>query len=241
MKHPNTKSKTKGIIYYTSNDLPDPLFSTVQDYILQAELPITSVSLKPMALGFNIVLEEEPSYSTMVKQILTALENAKEDYVFFCEHDVLYHKTHFDFIPPRDDIYYYNANNWRWRPPDLHVVNYDRLISLSGLCVNRELALKHYRIRLDALEQAGLIDVKGEPEWVRKRGYEPGTKKKKRGGLTDEDFEIWKSEYPNIDIRHSGTFSPPKITKDSFKHPPINWNELPIKYVQGWDLKNIKL
>ena len=177
----------------------------------------------------------------MVEQILTALENSKEDYVFFCEHDVLYHKSHFDFVPTRDDIYYYNSNNWRWRPPDSHVVNYDRLISLSGLCVNRELALKHYRIRYDALVDAGLEGITGEPDWIRKIGYEPGTKKKKRGGLTDEDFETFKSEYPIIDIRHGGTFSPPKITKDSFKHAPVNWNELPIEYIKGWDLTKIKI
>jgi len=60
-------------------------------------------------------------------------------------------------------------------------------------------------------------------------GYEPGYKKRRRGGITDEDHIKRRSEFPNIDIRHPGTFSAPKITLESFKHKPENWDEKPIE------------
>ena len=69
----------------------------------------------------------------MVKQILTALENSTTDYVFFTEHDVLYPKCHFDFTPPRDDIFYYNANVWRWFYPEDTAITHDRMLPLSSL------------------------------------------------------------------------------------------------------------
>ena len=232
----------KGIIYYTDNLLSDPPFTLVQKLILKAGLPITSCSLQPIAFGNNVVVEDERCYTTMVRQIIMALDNAIEKYVFFCEHDVLYSKSHFDFTPPRDDIYYYNTNNWRWRMGNDKAVKYDRMISLSGLCVNRELALKHYRLRLKTILDKGFDKIQSkEPAWARKMGYEPGTKKKKRGGLTDEDFETWESELPNIDIRHDGTFSPPKVTLDSFKHLPTNWQEIEIDELPGWNLRKLFL
>jgi len=216
----------KTILYYTDNRLDEPIFSDVQTQLLKSNLPIVSVSLKPIYFGENIVLENlKPSYPTMVTQIITALENTNSDVVFFCEHDVLYHPSRFDFTPARKDIYYYNLNTWRWDYPNDRVIRYDRLISLSGLCVYRELALDHYWRRLKRIQ---LIEAKndgGEPSWVRKMGYEPGTKKKKRGGFSDEDFETWSSKYPDIDIRHKGTFSPPKVTLESFKHLPTGWQE----------------
>src|SRR3972149_11579423 len=107
----------KGIIYYTDNRLIEPLFSVCQKYILASGLPIVSTSLAPINFGKNIVVAGKPGYVTMVDQIVTALEASTADYVFFCEHDVLYHKSHFDCLPPKDDVYYYNMNNWRWGYP----------------------------------------------------------------------------------------------------------------------------
>ena len=231
---------SKGIIYYTDNKLGEPIFSTVQEFISKAKLPITSVSLKPINFGRNFVLNLSPSYLTMVKQILKALEESTEDYVFFCEHDVLYPLSHFEFNPPRDDIFYYNANVLRWKYPDNLVITYDRLISLSGLCVNREFALKHYQMRLDKISKLQLeSDKRHEPLWARRWGYEPGTKKMRRGGFSNDDFETFKSQEPIVDIRHNRTFSQAKVTLNSFTHKPENWTELTIDKVPYWDLKGL--
>lgn len=230
----------KGIIYYTDNRLADPIFSTVQNQILKSGLPIVSVSLKPINFGRNIVLNLSPEYLTMINQITKSLEESDADYVFFCEHDVLYPASHFDFTPKRDDIFYYNANIWRWKYPENLAITYDRLISLSSLCVNRKFALDHYKRRLEKIHGLKLEgDKSHEPLWARRWGYEPGTKKIKRGGFNDDDFETWTSKDPIIDIRHGKTFSQSKVTLDSFKHQPVNWQETTLDKIPGWDLKTL--
>jgi hypothetical protein len=231
---------TKGVVFYTDCRIDDPIKSVVQKYILESGLPIVSVSLKPIRFGKNIVVKGQRSYPTMIKQILTALENSTETYVFFCESDVLYPKSHFDFTPPRDDIFYYNRNVWRWRCWDNIAITYDRMLPLSCMCANRKLALDHYRMRQRKIEEWGLDEFRSrEPRLARIWGYEPGTKKIKRGGLTDDDFDTWSSKDPVIDIRHNKTFSSLKCTLESFKHAPVNWREIPIKEVPGWDLRGL--
>jgi hypothetical protein len=231
---------TKGIIYYTDNQLAEPIASIVQDLISLSELPITSVSLQPLNFGNNFVLPLKTSYITMLKQIITALEESKEDVVFFCEHDVLYPPSHFDFTPEKNSIFYYNDHVWRWKYPADYLISYDRLISLSGLCVNRKFALEHYKKRLQKIEQLELeAEGKREPAWARKWGYEPGTKKIKRGGFSDDDFETWTSKEPLIDIRHGKTFSSSKVTLDSFIHQPTNWKQVTLDKIPFWDLKGL--
>lgn len=231
---------SKGIIYYTDNRLGEPIFSVVQKYILNSDLPIVSVSLKPIDFGKNIVLKLTPGYLTMMKQIIRGLEESEADYVFFAEHDILYPASHFDFTPKRDDIFYYNAHVWRWKYPDNLAITYDRLISLSSLCVNRKFALNHYKRRLKKIKDLELeSDKRREPQWARRWGYEPGTKKIKRGGFSNDDFETWRSADPIIDIRHGRTFSQSKVTLDSFIHPPVNWRETTLDKIPYWDLKEL--
>ena len=229
----------KGICYYTDNKLQDPLFSLVQDLILEARLPIVSCSLKAISFGENIVVNGSRGYVSYINQILTALMNSKADHVFFCEHDVLYPKSHFDFIPPEDNIFYYNENVWRWWDQGTTAIRYERMLPLSCMCVNRKFAIKHYKIRQKEIYRQGLDQFRSrEPRFARLWGYEPGTKKKKRGGLTDDDFDTWSSKIPVIDVRYKGTFSSPKIHIEDFKHEPKNWQEIDIKDIKGWKLQN---
>jgi hypothetical protein len=222
--------------------MPEPIFKLCQQYIKASGLPIVSCSLKPLNdFGKNIVLENRVrSYPTMALQILTALKASTAKYVFFCEHDVLYHPSHFNFTPERDDLYYYNINNFRWEYPKDRAITYDGLTSLSGLCCNRETAIKHYEYRLKLIQRWHLDEDRSrEPRWARRFGYEPGTKKRRNGGVTNEEHVKRRSEYPNVDIRHSGTFSKPKVNLDGFKHRPENWKEVTIDQISGWDLKSL--
>jgi hypothetical protein len=229
-----------GIIYYTDNRIGEPIRSTVRKYILEAGLPITSASLQPIDFGDNAVIDGVKSYPTMVREIISCLERSTADYVFFCEHDVLYHKSHFDFTPPKDNIFYYNNNVWRWRAWDNIAITYSRMLPLSCLCANRKFVLEHYKMRERKIYEWGLSEFRSrEPRLARIWGYEPGTKKIKRGGLTDDDFEMWSSEYPVIDIRHRKSFSRPKCTLEEFKHLPIDWREVPIEKIPGWDLRRL--
>ncbi len=232
--------RTKGIIYYTDNRLKEPIFTVVQQQILKSRLPIVSVSLKPINYGKNFTLDLQPGFIAMLTQIEKALEESIVNDVFFCEHDVLYPLSNFDFTPPRDDIFYYNANVWRWKYPENYAITYDRLISLSGLCVNRKFALDHYKKRLAKIKEMNWdTDKRHEPYWARKWGYEPGTKKTRRGGFSNDDFETFMSKYPIVDIRHGRTFSQSKVTQNSFKHPPTNWRETTLEKIPGWDLKSL--
>jgi hypothetical protein len=236
------KRMTRGCIYYTDFRADAKILEVCQKQLLCGfNGEIISVTLdKPLNLGRNIVIQNEKrGYPTMVKQILTGLKNSTADYVFYTESDVLYHPSHFNFTPERDDIYYYNTNNYRWDYPKNRLINYDELTSLSMMCCNRELAIRHYEKRMGYIEKHLEEFQTREPRKSRQWGYEPGLKKRRRGGITDEGSVLWKSEYPNIDIRHKLTFSPPKLHLNDFKHPPTNFIEVTMDEIPGWDLKGL--
>lgn len=231
---------TKGIVYYTDNRLGEPIFSVVQKHILAAGLPIVSVSLAPIHFGRNIVVSGEPNYVSMVRQIVTALKSSEADYVFFCEHDVLYHPSHFAFVPPQEDTYYYNMNNWRWAYPKNRAIRYDGLTSLSQLCVYRNLGLKHFQHRWQKMNEVGLDKFQTQdPHMARVWGYEPGRRTVGNGALTNEQSGSWHSPYPNIDIRHAGTFSLRKVSRKDFSHQPTGWKETTLDNLPGWDVQSV--
>jgi hypothetical protein len=232
---------SKSVIYYNDHHIGEPIVPLCQKYIEKSGLPIVSCSLnKPTDFGENYVIEGKRGWATMARQIVVALEHSTADYVFFTEHDVLYSPSHWVFDPPRDDTFYYNAHNFRWLFGADHAISYNRMISLSGLCCNRLLALNHFKARLEEAQEKGYLeDYSREPAWARKWGYEPGTKSTKKGGFSDEPFDVWYSENPNIDIRHNHTLSVPKTTLEEFRHKPEGWVEIPIEAIPKWDLKKL--
>lgn len=213
-----------GIIYYTSNRLKAEIKAGCWKQIEQSGLPITVNDKVVGAIGAL----------SMFNQILDCLERSKEDYVFFCEHDILYHPSHFKFMPPQDDTFYYNINVWRWDYYSNKVVTYDQIASVSGLCVNRELAVEFYRKRLKIIAERGYaaIPTFGNPAWARSMGYEPG-KFNKEGERAQKDE--CRSEYPNIDIRHTRAMTIPKMNIADFKRVPSNWKEDVIENLPGWN------
>ena len=187
----------------------------------------------------------KPGLKTMTQQILDGLKIIKEDIVFLCEHDVLYHQTHFDFTPEKKDVYYYNTNAWRLREKDGHCLYYDQR-SLSGLVAFRETLIAHYEERLDriiALEQEaedndGMVHSLANPEntiplkeGIHRLGFEPGThnRKDKIDELGCEDF---RSEFPNIDVRHDNNLTQSRWSIDQFRTKPKEWIE--ADEVPGW-------
>lgn len=203
---------TKGIIYYTDNQLNVKLARKVQTTIRNANLPIVSASLKPMNnMGTNVVVDGKRGYETMFRQILAALEASSADIVFFCEHDVLYHSSHFDFTPPEKDKFYYNHNVWRVRS-DGKAVTWDA-DQVAELCCYREHAIAWYK---DKLAQAEF-----------NRSYEPGV----RG-----ENGNWRSEFPNVDVRHGDNLTKSKWSQDDFrdKSTCINWDETTVDKIKGW-------
>lgn len=221
---------SKGCIFYSDGRVAEPIKTLAWKSVVASGLEITTSYLQP---------NEKRSYPQMIKQIISCLERSSADYVFFLESDVLYHKSHFDFNPSRLDTFYYNTSNVRWDYPHDRAISYDGLTSLSQLCVGRELALSHYKLRQNRIMEMGEGDKRGEPRYARKWGYEPGTKSRRNGALREELSERWASEYPNVDIRHGLNFSKPKTTLESFKHKPTGWLEFTLKEIPGWDLKTL--
>ncbi|MCL4416326.1 MAG: hypothetical protein M1365_06475 [Actinobacteria bacterium] len=158
---------------------------------------------------------------------------------FFCEHDVFYHPSHFEFTPPTDDHFYYNTNVWKWNFYSDKTSTYDNLMSVSGICANRELALNFYENRLKIIYDQGYdkIPTWGNPLWARKMGYEPG----KANEETKKEMRIeWKSKYPNIDVRHTRNITPTKRSLADFRKKPTGWQESTLDKLPGWDIKYLK-
>jgi hypothetical protein len=121
----------------------------------------------------------------MFRQMLIGLGLLPADYVFCVEHDVLYHPSHFDFTPLRDDIFYFNRNVWTVNADTGECLHYDDMKKTSCLVASRHLLVNHYRRKIKRIEKEG---------WSTRIGYEPG----KRKG----NFEYFESKHPIIDIKH---------------------------------------
>jgi ribosomal protein L37E len=211
---------TKGIIFYTDNKVNHRIAHAVQKQLKNIGLPIVSASLKPMdKMGKNIYLPLERGYLTMFKQQLAALEASTSDIIFLCEHDVLYHPSHFKFIPPRRDVFYYNCNVWKVNAANGHGVKVDVAQQVSGLCAYRDTLIEEYKRRVKRVEEAG--------EFKRGWGFEPGTKSIERGGFSDLTAENWNSEFPNIDIRADHNLTHSRWTPEEFRNQvhTIGWTE----------------
>jgi len=222
----------KQIVFYTDNLLKPEIAERVQRNLKKISknkgIPIVCVSLKKMDFGDKNI--HFPRYKrgifTLFRQQLAGVENATSDILFFCEHDVFYHPSHFDFVPPTDDAYYYNVNVWKVRLSDGHGLRINDCKQTSGLCAYRHLLLKHYRKRIAIIEKrrremvkAGVpIKNDGYSKYI---GYEPGRHTLPRGTdgfLTIDNYlpKSWESEFPNIDIRHDTNFTRSRWKKDEF-------------------------
>lgn len=214
---------TRGAIYYTDNQLKVSIAHKVQKNIkklcAERNIDLVSTSLKPMDnMGRNIHLPLQRGVLTMFKQILAALEASTADIIYFLEHDVMYHPSHFDFVPIKKDQFYYNTNWFKVRLSDGRAVGW-AANQVSGLCAYREHLLDFYRKRVKELEENG-ID----------RSYEPGRRDKKL-------YKTWKSEFPNIDIRHENNLTNGKWSINDFKDKStcIEWKETTIDKIDGWE------
>jgi hypothetical protein len=221
---PKVESKSSvGLVYYTDNRLDTKIAKVVQKQIDKSNYPVVSVSLKPIDWGQNIVIHEDRSILTMFKQILAGLEACTSDIVFFMEHDVLYHPSHFEFRPLRDDTFYYNQNVYKVDATTGHALFY-YCNQTSGLCAYRSLLLAHYRARVDRVSREG---------FTRAMGFEPGTHSFPRG-VDTHPVESWMSEYPNIDIRHNKNLTPSRWRKDQFRNQKYTNGWLESDSVPGW-------
>lgn len=109
----------KKILYYTDNNIDPKIQQMCIDRLRLVDIPIISVSFYPMDLGTNICVGVQPRCDeTIFWQITSGAIECLNDIVYLAEHDVLYHESHFDFVPPLRGVLYYNLNRYRWRLSD---------------------------------------------------------------------------------------------------------------------------
>ena len=207
---------TKGIIYYSAGGPPPKVVQAVRDQLLTIGLPIVSATLEPTDFGTNVVVEGKKGYLTMFKQILAALEASTADIIFFCEHDVLYPKEHFDFTPTKEDTFYYNVNWWRVRK-DGFAIRW-RAEQVSGLCAYRTTAIEYYKNRIN--------------------GFDPDNFDRKFEPMSYEGSEQWESSVPYVDIRHDNnlTYSKWNINHFRKKDTAVGLSESTIDKIPGWSI-----
>lgn len=211
---------TKGMIYYTDNQLKLSIARACQHQLRkiseEKNLPIVSASLKPMPhFGKNIHFPDlKRGYLAYFTQILATLENSTADVIFFCEADVFYPPSHFDFTPPKKDVYYYNQNWWRLRMKDGFCAHWDAN-QVSGLSTYREHVIKFYRERVAHVKEKG---------YQKGMGFEPG---RRDPVLT----QPWKTEIPCIDIKHGGNLSFDKWKIEHFRDKSTAKN-----FTSGWEI-----
>lgn len=210
----------KSIIYYTCNIHQAEIDELCRSQLAKAGLPIVSVSLnKNLNFGdIKLQIEGQRSPLTMHKQIVMGLEASLADYIFLAESDVLYHPSHFDFTPTRDDVFYFNTNVWKLRWEDGHCVRTDNSQQLSGMCGSRQLLLDFFKKRVAEIERDGF-----------NRHYEP----------PESIRENYQSDTPNIDIRHDNNITLSKWSVNDFRNKKYaqGWTE--ADEVPGWDMKQL--
>lgn len=216
---------TKGVVYYTHNKCDPKVWTQCQQQLDRAfKGKIVSISWLPIEFGENIVqsCEGDPAMLSITKAVLRGLENINTDIVFLCEHDVLYHPSHFDFTPPRKDVFYYNINSWHLRAEDGHCLYFEHK-ALSQLCAYRELLLEHFRKKLKVILDMG---DKATHANLSNIGYEPGSHNRPER-IDDYTSEYFKSTFPNIDIRHGSNTTRNRWSQDEFRDKSTcqNWQE----------------
>lgn len=144
----------KTILYYTSNAENEVFEKKIRDNIVkQSDLPIISVSQKPIDFGNNICVSEVgKSYFNEWRQIFIGLKEIKTKYVVFAESDFLYPKDYFEF-EPKDNITRYD-NVWVIFANRRYGGYHKKAYSEGAQICDRDYILKNYE-----------EFFKGKPEW----------------------------------------------------------------------------
>jgi glycosyltransferase involved in cell wall biosynthesis len=218
---------TKGMLYYTDNQLDESILRVVQKHLNYCcnGYRLVSVSLKPIPFGENHVLPLDRGYLTMNKQQLAGLEALDTDIVFMTEHDIIYPKCHFDFTPPRKDVFYYNLNWWKVRTTDGQALHF-KAKQVSGLCAYRDILIEYFRNRVKKIESG---EIGG------RRHFEPGSGHHRDGykDLTTHGHDVWMSEVPYVDIRHQKVMTRNIFDPSGYRGQVVDW-QLADEIPGGW-------
>lgn len=208
----------QGIVYYTDNRCEERLANLVRKQIRKVfDGEIISVSQFPIDFGDKRIVMDLPRVSvSMFKQIYEGLKASTADTIYLCEHDVIYHPSHFAIKSVNKDKIYYNQNRWAVDALTGHCIY--RLTKCTSLCVaSRELLMTHFTEWLAMIEKRGYHRSK--------MGFAPQTHR--IDGITRFKLRTYQSAYPCLDIRHATNFTPNRFKIEEFKDPHAigGWKE----------------
>jgi len=182
------------ILYYTSNREDEGFEKRVQENLLKVcgNLPIISISQKPIKLGKNICVGDVGvSGFNMFRQVQIGLKEADTDFVISAEADCLYPPDYFEFRPTRLDIPYRNSNLYVM-PDKRAFFFYKKEGATHAQIVGR----KFYLDRLNNL-------FKGAPMWSTEEKNFPKERLRKEDVF--DHIEYWHSKNPVFQIKtHKG-------------------------------------
>lgn len=182
------------IIYYTSNHENEEFEERIKNNLLKVcgDIPIISVSQKPIDLGKNICVGDiGTSGFNCFRQIQIACQEAKTKFVISAEADTLYPEDYFQFIPERDDICYRNSNLYVM--PDYRDFFFHKK---EGATHSQIVGREFYLDRLNEL-------FKDAPKWsVEEKNF---PKERWRKNDIFDEIEHYQTENPVIQIKtHKG-------------------------------------
>ncbi|KKT37764.1 MAG: hypothetical protein UW26_C0025G0003 [Candidatus Collierbacteria bacterium GW2011_GWF1_44_12] len=113
---PKTANKSNTTVIYISSNTEKPEFEQNVRKLLRencGDIPIISVSRKPIKFGKNISVGNVPvCESTNLRQLLRGLEAAKTEYAIIAKDDFAYPPEYFALTPPSNDHLYRYENIW---------------------------------------------------------------------------------------------------------------------------------
>ncbi len=221
------------IIYLTDNTLDETLAEACRKHLSNAarEIPIVSVSQKPLSFGENICVGElGRSWMSLYAQLLAGLEATKTEAVVVAEHDCLYSPEHLSWTPPRADTFYYNHHHylvqWGGNHPELNGMYsfWPGRNALSQMICAKSLALESTEEVMGLLKMG--LQTKHGLRWhgefgtantdflkaalAASSGYPVQLQRYLKAYTTKYRSEAFETKVPNLDIRHGSNFTGPK-------------------------------
>lgn len=193
------------VVYYTANylDTHNPYFlENTKKQLLTAigDLPLISVSQKPIAFGTNICVGKiGRSHLNLYRQILIGAKAAKTKYVAMAEDDILYSHEHFHYFLPEKDRFAYNMAKWSifsWTKPPIFSFRNNRKV-VNSLIAKRDMLVAALEERFAKFPDDSRVPLH---YWG-----DPGRYENKLGVTIRETEEFYTTE-PNIVFSHPEAF-----------------------------------
>lgn len=185
------------VIFLTLNNLPPKWEEYHKQVLLEAigDAELITVSRIPtdMGKGINLIQTETPSASNVYWQMLRAAKLATTKYIAVAESDSLYCQDHFNFKPPRDDVFYYNLSHWSLFSWDENMFSWRNRKGNWTMIANREFVI-------EALEERFAKYPSGTPP--ESTGELGRWRSDKQLGLKQRKSEDFYTYTPIINLNH---------------------------------------